>query len=46
MSATTKDRHVVLGSGPAGTALATELARRGHEVRPLKVVILDTARPF
>lgn len=25
--------HVVLGSGPAGTALAAELARRGHGVR-------------
>lgn len=25
--------HAVLGSGPAGTALATELARRGHPVR-------------
>lgn len=25
--------HVVLGSGPAGTALAEELARRGHPVR-------------
>ncbi|MEV0173674.1 NAD-dependent epimerase/dehydratase family protein [Streptomyces sp. NPDC050803] len=25
--------HVVLGSGPAGTALARELARRGHSVR-------------
>ncbi|NYI91879.1 nucleoside-diphosphate-sugar epimerase [Amycolatopsis endophytica] len=25
--------QVVLGSGPAGTALATELAGRGHEVR-------------
>ncbi|MFC7327806.1 NAD-dependent epimerase/dehydratase family protein [Marinactinospora rubrisoli] len=25
--------HVVLGSGPAGTALAAELARRGHRVR-------------
>ncbi|RCV51259.1 NAD-dependent epimerase/dehydratase family protein [Marinitenerispora sediminis] len=26
-------QHVVLGSGPAGTALAAELARRGHRVR-------------
>ncbi|PRY02298.1 NAD-dependent epimerase/dehydratase family protein [Allonocardiopsis opalescens] len=26
-------RHVVLGSGPAGTALAAELAGRGHQVR-------------
>ncbi|MER6188845.1 NAD-dependent epimerase/dehydratase family protein [Streptomyces cyaneofuscatus] len=25
--------HTVLGSGPAGTALATELVRRGHPVR-------------
>ncbi|MFG2718999.1 NAD-dependent epimerase/dehydratase family protein [Streptomyces sp. NPDC048416] len=25
--------HVVLGAGPAGTALATELAHRGHPVR-------------
>ncbi|MGF2213086.1 NAD-dependent epimerase/dehydratase family protein [Streptomyces albidoflavus] len=25
--------HVVLGAGPAGTTLAGELARRGHEVR-------------
>jgi nucleoside-diphosphate-sugar epimerase len=25
--------HVVLGSGPAGANLATELARRGHQVR-------------
>ena len=25
--------HVVLGSGPAGTTLAVELARRGHQVR-------------
>lgn len=25
--------HAVLGSGPAGTALAAELARRGHRVR-------------
>lgn len=25
--------HVVLGAGPAGTALAGELARRGHRVR-------------
>ncbi|WP_424888968.1 NAD-dependent epimerase/dehydratase family protein [Streptomyces sp. XH2] len=27
------DFHVVLGAGPAGTAVATELARRGHRVR-------------
>ncbi|WKU43703.1 NAD-dependent epimerase/dehydratase family protein [Streptomyces sp. VNUA116] len=27
------DFHVVLGAGPAGTAVATELARRGHGVR-------------
>ncbi|MFE0106199.1 NAD-dependent epimerase/dehydratase family protein [Streptomyces sp. NPDC059009] len=27
------DLHVVLGAGPAGTALATELAHRGHPVR-------------
>lgn len=26
-------RHTVLGSGPAGTALARELVRRGHPVR-------------
>ncbi len=25
--------HTVLGSGPAGTALARELVRRGHRVR-------------
>ncbi|CAO0827180.1 hypothetical protein SMICM17S_10735 [Streptomyces microflavus] len=25
--------HTVLGSGPAGTTLATELIRRGHPVR-------------
>ncbi|MBO8198356.1 NAD-dependent epimerase/dehydratase family protein [Streptomyces smyrnaeus] len=30
---TNTDLHVVLGSGPAGTALAAELARRGHQVR-------------
>ncbi|TXR99782.1 NAD-dependent epimerase/dehydratase family protein [Streptomyces sp. col6] len=30
---TARDLHVVLGSGPAGTALATELAGRGHRVR-------------
>ncbi|WP_328951631.1 NAD-dependent epimerase/dehydratase family protein [Streptomyces sp. NBC_00184] len=29
----THDLHVVLGAGPAGTALAAELARRGHQVR-------------
>lgn len=28
-----RDLHVVLGAGPAGTALAAELARRGHQVR-------------
>ncbi|WP_328504404.1 NAD-dependent epimerase/dehydratase family protein [Streptomyces sp. NBC_00457] len=35
MSGTQKPRalHAVLGSGPAGTALARELARRGHSVR-------------
>ncbi|MEU8581926.1 NAD-dependent epimerase/dehydratase family protein [Streptomyces abikoensis] len=27
------DLHVVLGAGPAGTAVAAELARRGHRVR-------------
>ncbi|WP_371477706.1 NAD-dependent epimerase/dehydratase family protein [Kitasatospora sp. NBC_00315] len=27
------ERHVVLGSGPAGTTLAAELAGRGHHVR-------------
>ncbi|NEC67571.1 NAD-dependent epimerase/dehydratase family protein [Streptomyces sp. SID9727] len=27
------DLHAVLGAGPAGTALAAELARRGHRVR-------------
>ncbi len=32
-AARTDEPHVVLGSGPAGTALATELARRGHPVR-------------
>ncbi|MET9496184.1 NAD-dependent epimerase/dehydratase family protein [Streptomyces sp. NPDC006552] len=31
--ARTQTPHAVLGSGPAGTALATELARRGHRVR-------------
>ncbi|MFJ3086717.1 NAD-dependent epimerase/dehydratase family protein [Streptomyces sp. NPDC086838] len=30
---TTRELHVVLGAGPAGTALATELASRGHQVR-------------
>ncbi|NED11846.1 NAD-dependent epimerase/dehydratase family protein [Streptomyces sp. SID9124] len=30
---TARDLHVVLGAGPAGTALATELAGRGHQVR-------------
>ncbi|HET6634745.1 MAG TPA: NAD-dependent epimerase/dehydratase family protein [Streptomyces sp.] len=29
----TKDVHVVLGAGPAGTTLAEELAARGHLVR-------------
>jgi nucleoside-diphosphate-sugar epimerase len=29
----TPDLHVVLGTGPAGTALAEELLRRGHAVR-------------
>ncbi|MFF3455169.1 NAD-dependent epimerase/dehydratase family protein [Streptomyces sp. NPDC002730] len=33
MSAAEHDLHAVLGSGPAGTALAQELARRGHAVR-------------
>ncbi|CAM5244989.1 epimerase [Streptomyces xanthochromogenes] len=33
MAHTETNLHVVLGSGPAGTALATELARRGHPVR-------------
>lgn len=36
MSAATQDSrpiHAVLGSGPAGTALARELVRRGHAVR-------------
>ncbi|MYY06996.1 MULTISPECIES: NAD-dependent epimerase/dehydratase family protein [unclassified Streptomyces] len=28
-----RDLHVVLGAGPAGTALAAELIRRGHQVR-------------
>ena len=28
-----RDLHAVLGSGPAGTALARELVRRGHPVR-------------
>lgn len=31
--ASSTDLHVVLGSGPAGTALASELARHGHRVR-------------
>ncbi|NEC07965.1 NAD-dependent epimerase/dehydratase family protein [Streptomyces sp. SID7909] len=30
---TARDLHVVLGAGPAGTALAAELAGRGHQVR-------------
>ncbi|MBB5234732.1 nucleoside-diphosphate-sugar epimerase [Deinococcus budaensis] len=30
---TPTDLHVVLGAGPAGTTLSTELARRGHRVR-------------
>ncbi|WP_327321545.1 NAD-dependent epimerase/dehydratase family protein [Streptomyces sp. NBC_01210] len=33
MSAAAYDLHAVLGSGPAGTALAQELVRRGHAVR-------------
>ncbi|MFF3347188.1 SDR family oxidoreductase [Streptomyces sp. NPDC002779] len=33
MTATARSLHVVLGSGPAGTALARELVRRGHPVR-------------
>lgn len=33
MSAAPRDLHAVLGSGPAGTALARELAHRGHAVR-------------
>ncbi|WP_406109437.1 NAD-dependent epimerase/dehydratase family protein [Streptomyces sp. NBC_01003] len=33
MTATAHGSHTVLGSGPAGTALAQELARRGHAVR-------------
>jgi nucleoside-diphosphate-sugar epimerase len=33
MTATARSLHVVLGSGPAGTALAGELVRRGHPVR-------------
>ncbi|MCL7425607.1 SDR family oxidoreductase [Streptomyces sp. YS415] len=33
MTATARPLHVVLGSGPAGTALARELVRRGHPVR-------------
>ncbi|CCK32581.1 hypothetical protein BN159_8203 [Streptomyces davaonensis JCM 4913] len=33
MAATAHSLHVVLGSGPAGTALARELVRRGHPVR-------------
>ncbi|MFI6470981.1 NAD-dependent epimerase/dehydratase family protein [Streptomyces sp. NPDC050516] len=33
MSHTESNLHVVLGAGPAGTALATELAHRGHPVR-------------
>ncbi|MEU6344068.1 NAD-dependent epimerase/dehydratase family protein [Streptomyces sp. NPDC046977] len=33
MSGTARTLHTVLGAGPAGTAVATELARRGHAVR-------------
>ncbi|OON71887.1 NAD-dependent epimerase/dehydratase family protein [Streptomyces tsukubensis] len=33
MPVTEKKPHVVLGSGPAGTTLAAELASRGHSVR-------------
>ncbi|MFH8980068.1 NAD-dependent epimerase/dehydratase family protein [Streptomyces varsoviensis] len=33
MSTTARDLHVVLGAGPAGSTVAGELARRGHEVR-------------
>ncbi|WP_432095720.1 NAD-dependent epimerase/dehydratase family protein [Streptomyces sp. bgisy100] len=33
MSAAREELHVVLGSGPAGTALAGELVRRGRPVR-------------
>ncbi|MFR0354732.1 NAD-dependent epimerase/dehydratase family protein [Streptomyces sediminimaris] len=32
-TARTRAQHTVLGSGPAGTALAAELVRRGHSVR-------------
>ncbi|WP_017589360.1 NAD-dependent epimerase/dehydratase family protein [Nocardiopsis ganjiahuensis] len=32
-STPSRDLHVVLGAGPAGTTLAEELVRRGHEVR-------------
>ncbi|MFD3458012.1 NAD-dependent epimerase/dehydratase family protein [Streptomyces sp. NPDC058691] len=32
-TSTARSLHTVLGSGPAGTAVATELARRGHAVR-------------
>ncbi|WP_260634348.1 NAD-dependent epimerase/dehydratase family protein [Streptomyces angustmyceticus] len=33
MSAAERPLHAVLGAGPAGTALAAELVRRGHAVR-------------
>lgn len=33
MATPARDLHVVLGSGPAGSTLAGELARRGHPVR-------------
>ncbi|MFE3527169.1 NAD-dependent epimerase/dehydratase family protein [Streptomyces sp. NPDC059161] len=33
MTHTTDSLHVVLGAGPAGQAVAAELARRGHQVR-------------
>ncbi|MET9252291.1 NAD-dependent epimerase/dehydratase family protein [Streptomyces sp. NPDC048182] len=37
--------HVVLGTGPAGTTLAEELARRGHEVRTVDRRPAGTALP-
>ncbi|MFG2827129.1 NAD-dependent epimerase/dehydratase family protein [Streptomyces sp. NPDC048434] len=43
MSATARPLHAVLGAGPAGTALAGELARRGHAVRLVSRSTPDTA---
>ncbi|WP_328730842.1 NAD(P)-binding domain-containing protein [Streptomyces caniferus] len=43
MSAAEHPLHAVLGAGPAGTALAGELARRGHAVRLVSRSVPDSA---